>query len=191
MNMDFKNLNFKEMKRKILMLALMVGLFSFSGYSQSDEVTFNVSVSADSVYFGNKFKVTFTAENGEVNNFLQPEFADFQMASGQMMSSRMSIVNGQMSQMKSFSYYLEPKEIGRYFIEPASVEIDGQVYETAPYEVFVLANPEGIIQEIEEDRGNNTFFHEFDMTFPPAPNWGTPEREKTDNKKKKRKTTKL
>lgn len=109
MNMDFKNLNFKEMKRKILMLALMVGLFSFSGYSQSDEVTFNVSVSADSVYFGNKFKVTFTAENGEVNNFLQPEFADFQMASGQMMSSRMSIVNGQMSQMKSFSYYLSPK----------------------------------------------------------------------------------
>jgi hypothetical protein len=179
------------MKRKFLMLALMVGLFSFSGYSQSDDISFSISVSADSIYFGNKFKVTFTVENGESNNFMQPEFADFNMASGQMMSSSMSIVNGQISQTSSFSFYLEPKAIGRYFIEPASIEIDGQVYETDPYEIFILDNPDGIIQEIEGDKRNNSFFHDFDMTFPPAPNWGTPEREKMDKKKKKRKTTRL
>lgn len=179
------------MKRKFLILALLVGLFSLSGYSQSDEVSFSVSVSADSIYFGNKFKVTFTVENGQGSDFMQPEFRDFKMASGQMMSTRTSIINGEMSQTSSYSFYLEPKEVGRYFIEPASIEVDGEIYETEPYEVFVLSNPDGIIQEIEGDRRNNSFFHEFDMAFPPAPNWGTPEREKMDKKKQKRKTTRL
>ena len=179
------------MKRKFLLLTLLVGLFSLSGYSQSDEVSFTVSVSADSVYFGNKFKVTFTVENGEGNNFMQPEFAAFDMASGQMMSSSISIINGAMSQTKSFSYYLEPKEIGRYFIEPASIEVDGEIYETAPYEVFVLANPDGIKQEIEGDRRNNSFFHDFDMTIPQMPEFDMPVPEQQSPKKKKRKTTRL
>ncbi|KAA3635694.1 MAG: hypothetical protein DWQ02_09445 [Bacteroidetes bacterium] len=179
------------MKRKLLLLTFLLGLFSLSGYSQSDEVLFSVSASADSIYFGNKFKITFTLENGQGDNFLQPEFRDFKMASGQMTTSKMSVINGEMSQSSSYSFYLEPKEIGRYFIEPASIEVDGEIFETEPYEIFIMANPDGIIQEIEEDRRSNSFFHDFDMTFPPAPNYGTPERKEMEKKKKKRKTTRL
>ena len=143
------------MKRKYLIVILLAGLFSLDGFSQSEEPSFSVSVSSDSVYFGNRFKVTFTLENGQGENFLPPDFASFQMASGQMMSSRMSIVNGEMSQTSSYFFYLEPKEIGRYFIEPASIMVDGEVFETMPYEVFILDNPEGIRQEIEEDKSHS------------------------------------
>lgn len=179
------------MKRKHLIVILLAGLFSLSGFSQSEEPNFSISVSSDSVYFGNRFKVTFTLENGQGENFMPPDFASFQMASGQMMSSSMSIVNGEMSQTSAYFFYLEPKEIGRYFIEPASIMVDGEVLETMPYEVFILANPEGIRQEIEGENDRNSFFREFDMTFPPAPNFNSPERREMEKNKSKRKTTRL
>lgn len=178
--------------KKVLLLFIMACLFSLKGMSQSDEPTFTVKASADSIYFGNKFKVTFILENAQGDNFLQPNFADFQQVSNQMMSSRMSVINGEMSQQVSYSFYLDAKEVGRYFIEPASIEVDGIVYETEPYEIFIMANPEGIKQPIEGDRwNNNSFFQEFDMTFPPAPNLNSPERKEMEQKKKKRKTTRL
>ena len=178
--------------KKILMLTILIGVFAGAAIGQSDETTFVVSVSADSVLFGNKFKVTFTLENAKGEGFNQSAFKDFQQVSGQTTTSRMNVVNGEMSQMSSYIFYLEPKEIGRYFIEPSSIMVDGEVYETMPYEVFVLANPDGLKQEIEEDRrSNNSFFEQFDMIYPPAPNLGSPERKKKEQQKSKRKTTKL
>ena len=164
-------------------------LIATINFGQSAEAKFTVSVSADSILFGNTFKVTFTLENAKGTEFTVPAFDAFNQIGGQSMSTRMNIINGEMTQFSAYSFYLEPKEIGRHFIEPASIIGDGLVLETLPFEVFILNNPEGLKQKIEE-KGNRSdpFFKQFDMDLPPEFNWGEPKKKK---KKSKRKTYRL
>ena len=178
----------KKITAFLLFCFLLVSTISFG---QSAETKFTVSVSVDSILFGNSFKVTFTLENSKGSEFTPPIFEAFNQIGGQSMSTRMSIVNGEMSQFSAYSFYLEPKEIGRHFIEPASIIGDGVVLETLPFEVFVLDNPEGLKQKVEE-KGNRSdpFFEQFDMDLPPQFNWEAPDKKKKD-KKSKRKTYRL
>jgi hypothetical protein len=98
----------------------------------------------------NYFTVSFTLENAEGANFMPPAFDEFEVASGPNTSSSMSIMNGQVSQKVTYTYYLRPRDIGNYFIEPASIESDEGVLETLPREVIVLPNPDGIIQQPQQ-----------------------------------------
>ena len=167
-------------------LILLVSIFCFA----QKETTFNVEVSTDSVLMGNHFKVSFSVENGQGVNFQLPEFADFHVVGGPNQSSSYSMVNGDVTQQMSYSFYLEPKEIGNYYIEPASIEIDDEYYETQPLEIIVVPNPNGIKQTPNqgEDRDGMDFFRGFDFGFPSTP---TPPEPPVKEKKKKRKTYKL
>lgn len=110
---------------------------------------FAVSVSTDSVLLGHYFQVKFTLENASGKDFQAPAFPDFQVVSGPNMASSVSIVNGEMSQTVSYTYYLEPKDIGNFYIQPASIRIENDVLETLPITVMVVPNPDGIIQKQE------------------------------------------
>jgi hypothetical protein len=105
-----------------------------------------IEVSTDSILLGNYFQVTFTLENANGDNFEPPTFENFTVVSGPNLSSSFSMANGVMKQSIAYSYYLEPKDIGNYYIEPASIEADGMVLMSEPVEVMVVPNPEGIIQ---------------------------------------------
>ena len=94
--------------------------------------------------------MTFTIENGQPTNFEAPVFQNFNIVSGPNQSSSISIINGETTQSQSYTYYIEPKEEGLFFIEPASVELDGEARETEPISIMVLPNPEGIIQKPDE-----------------------------------------
>lgn len=132
------------MKRILLSLLFFTGITA--GLMAQDGARFTVEVSTDSILFGNYFKVTFTLENARGNEFSAPDFSEFHVVSGPNQASSMSIVNGAMTQSISYSYYLEPKDIGNFYIQPASVAVEGQVMETLPIEVMVVPNPEGIKQ---------------------------------------------
>lgn len=161
-------------------LICLVGFYS----SNAQDVKFTVEVSTDSILMGNYFQVTFKMENGAFNNFSAPDFQDFSIVGGPNQSSSMSIINGVSSQSMSYSYYLEPKEEGQFFIEPASVEIEGTILETEPLEIKVVPNPDGIIQT--PNRRENRIFDSF-FEFPSFPKG---EQKKT-KPKKKRKTVKI
>lgn len=132
------------MKRTIFGLLLLIGMTTY--LQAQEEARFTVEVSTDSILFGNYFKVTFTLENAGGGEFSAPDFSMFNVVSGPNQASSMSIVNGQISQSVSYTYYLEPKDLGNYYILPASVMIEDQVLETQPIEVMVVPNPEGIKQ---------------------------------------------
>lgn len=152
--------------------------------SLAQEVNFNVQISSDSLLMGNRLKVTFSIENGKASDFSAPEFEGFVVVNGPNMSSNFSMINGEVTQQMSYSYYLEPIDIGNYYIAPASVQVEDKVLETQPLEVIVLANPDGIIQEQEQDSEQLDFFRSF------PPQWEqTPVKPK--KKKKKRKVYKL
>lgn len=124
--------------------------------------TFTIEVSTDSILLGNVFKVKFTLENAQGVDFAPPTFTGFNVVGGPSMSSSMSIVNGKVTQQASYTYYLEPKDIGNYYIEPASITVDGAVLETEPLQVLVVPNPDGVQQQVEPQEFN---FHRF-RSFP-------------------------
>lgn len=172
------------------MRALIFILCTFFSLSiTAQEAKFNVDVSRDSVLLGNYITVTFSVENGKVDDFSAPNFADFNVVGGPSTSSSISIVNGVSSQSMSYTYYIEPKEEGIFYIEPASVEIDGKFLETPPLAIKVAPNPEGIIQSPEQQKSRtfdsifeDPFFHNpfFDRTEPRQP------KKKAKGKKKRK-----
>ena len=170
-----------------------ISLFIGISLLAQEGATFKVEVSTDSVLLGNYIEVTFTLENANMEDFQAPTFEGFQIISGPNQSSSFSMVNGKVSQQASYSYYLEPKDIGNYYIPPASVSTGEQVLETMPIEIMVVPNPDGIIQQPKSKRNSfgNDFFDRNDLFSRDF--FGTPPSQQAPRKKakKKRKTYKL
>lgn len=149
---------------------------------------FTVNVSTDSVLWGNPFKVTFSIENAPGAQFEAPDFPDFYIVSGPSMSSSFSLINGVSTQSASYTYFLEPKAIGVFYIQPASIETGGEVLETLPVQIKVAPNPDNIKQEPERNTSRFGFGWD-DFEIMPAP--AEPAPKPAPAPAKKRKTTKL
>lgn len=133
-----------------------------------------VRISNDSILMGNYFEVAFTIENASIKKFEAPDFEGFNIISGPNQSSSMVMNNGTVAQSLTYSYYLEPLDIGNYYIQPAFVDTGEDIIESAPLEVIVLDNPDGIIQGPQQRNrkdlfnseiffGGADFFGDFDI----------------------------
>jgi len=99
------------------------------------------------------------------------------------------MVNGTVDQSQSYSFYLEPTLPGTFFMESATIEVDGNILESAPTEVVVLENPDGIKKEIPQQQQHFEFDSFFDFPFGMEKDM---EKEKPSAKpKKKRKVYKM
>lgn len=179
--------------RKLLVLFILVASFS-SLIGQDKGVNFRVEVSSDSILMGNYFVARFTLENAEGYNFNPPVFENFDVISGPNQSSEFSMINGEVSQKISYTFYLKPKDIGNYYIAPASIETPGAVLESQVKEVLVLPNPDGIIQTPEPEQRSYLDFldmgiEDFESFFLPEEQQAAPRNEK--KKKRKRKAYKM
>lgn len=171
--------------------------------AQNEAPSFSVRLSTDSVLMGNYFQVQFILENGNGTDFQAPEFDEsFHVVSGPAYSNFTSIVNGELSQKMTISYYLEPRQEGLYYIGPASIRVGNEMLETEPVEVLVVPNPDGIKQQphveapsfrfefgdpfqSESPLFKDPFFDIPQRILPPGPD--TP----PDRYKKKRKTIRI
>jgi hypothetical protein len=121
-------------KTTILALAMML----LAGWMNAQEIEFSVSLSADTIGLNNRLEVTFTLKNAQGARFEPPQFDGFRLLAGPNTSSQFSIVNGKTSSLVSYSYILEPLEVGQYYIQPAFIDAGGKTLETALQEVWVL-----------------------------------------------------
>ena len=163
--------------------------FSFAWMGLSQEATFTVSAQPDTLLIGNQLQVFFKLENGKSQDFTPPDFEGFTVVAGPNVSSSMVMNNGAVSQSITYSYFLDVKEVGVFFIPPAKIATkDGDLF-TEPLEIVVLPNPEGIIQKAPSSSRSfgwdSDFFRMPESIFPSIP------KEKPTPKKKKRKTYKL
>jgi len=158
----------------ILIASFMISVAAFS----QQEAKLTVDISNDSILLGNYIEVKFTIENASVKNFEAPKFDGFNIVSGPNQSSSMMITNGEISQTMTYSYYIEPVDVGNYFIQPAFVDTEEGPLESIPLEVLVVDNPDGIIQQPQSNKqqgffnrgdffggdnffGGNDFFNDF------------------------------
>lgn len=127
-------------KLALINLLLLLGMLNI--HAQED-ATFKLALRSDTILLGNYFEVKFSLNNASGTNFSPPTFDEFVVIGGPNQSSSFSMVNGVTNQSMGFSYYLQPREVGNYFIEAASIEANGVVLETQPVEIIVLPNPDG------------------------------------------------
>ena len=114
-----------------------------TGWIAAQDAAFSVSLSADTIGLNNRLEVTFTLNNARGSSFEPPVFEGFRLVSGPNMASQFSLVNGAMSSSVSYSYILEPMDVGQYYIQPASIEADGRVLETNLAEDWVFPEWDG------------------------------------------------
>ena len=179
----------KKMLSSIFVIALTIGLLA-----AQEGASFRVEVSSDSILMGNYFKVAFSLESAGGEHFQPPLFEGFDVVSGPNYASSFSMINGKASQSVSYTYYLRPREVGNYYIEPASIAVGEEVLETTPVAVTVVPNPDGVIQEPEEKRAFPGFDNDFwDRPAMPQPFFQpeVPAPQPEKKKKPKRKTYKI
>ena len=112
-------------------------LFGGLSYSQS----FTASVNNTTVGLSDRFEVDFTFSGKDINsvrNFNPPGFANFLVLSGPNQSSSMQIINGAVSGSLTFSYILQPKDLGKFTIGTASVDYNGTNYKTSPLDITIV-----------------------------------------------------
>jgi hypothetical protein len=102
--------------------------------------SFNASVSSTRIGLSDQFQVSFTFEGQDINSirgFTPPNFGNFLVLSGPNQSTSMQIINGAVSASISFSYYLQPRNMGSFTIGSAAINYKGTSYKTNPVKIDV------------------------------------------------------
>lgn len=113
----------------------------------AQEVTFNATVSTDKVALGEQFQVTFTLSGGSLKqyrDFRVPDVnANFLTLMGPSSSQSMQIINGRVSTSISWTYVLQPRNVGTYSIGSATINYDGETLKTGPIKITVTTGTPG------------------------------------------------
>jgi hypothetical protein len=135
----------------------------------SQEITFTASTSNGQVAVDERFQVTFTLAGGQIQqprSFNAPNMnADFMVMGGPYSSQQMNIINGRVSGSFGWSYLLQPRNVGTYTIQPATVVVQGKTYRTNTITIKVVkasakpkAGAQGSSQKPNRlDLGDNIF----------------------------------
>ncbi|MHB8580620.1 MAG: BatD family protein [Ignavibacteriaceae bacterium] len=118
--------------------------------------TFNASVSNTTVGVNDQFQISFTFSGQDINgikNFTPPNFYNFMILSGPNESTSMQIINSSVSGSKTYSYYLQPKGMGKFTIQSASINFDGKVIKSNPLTITVV---KGSPKQNTQAKGNST-----------------------------------
>ncbi len=177
---------------KYTLLASLL-LLTSSVFCQTNRVS--ATVSTDSILLGNYFILTISSEE-DVDEVDLPNLEDFDIVSGPNISSSMQIINGDVTSKKSWSYHLQPKDYGSFYIEPIKVLGNSESYYTEPLEINVYPNPDNIIQNQSNDFNDLFQNFQFNFDFPEFPDLFeefkiNPEIEKDSIPKTKRKLKKI
>lgn len=150
------------MKRLLnLCCFLMLFVFQMKAEKPQDKPQFSVKVSNTSVLIGNYIEVTFTLKDAAGAQFEAPTFEGFDIVGGPNQSSSFSMINGETTQSTSYTYFLQPKDVGNYYLEPAFIQAAGETLETQPIEIIVLENPDGIIEKPKSKAPNRMELFQF------------------------------
>ncbi len=139
-------------------------LFFFCAFSASifaqGNVRFEATSDARQIVLSGYFSVTFTIHNAKGTDFQPPNFNDFTVLSGPSLSSSFRLYNGRRNESKGFSYQLQPKKVGKFTIQPASIKVNGKILRTNPLQIEVVKGKNSNAttrKALDEELGNEVF----------------------------------
>ena len=104
--------------KRIMIALCAIALMSAVACAQNAQ--FQAGVDRTQVGSGEQFTLQFTLTNagtGGGKNLQLPDLSKFHIMSGPNQSSSMQIINGAVSSSVTYSYVLQPKEVGKFSIE--------------------------------------------------------------------------
>ncbi len=123
-------------KKLIISILLLLPTF-FAG---ADNVHFSMA-GPNVVSVGEQFRLSFTL-NEQGTDLQLPDMSNFDVLMGPStsQSSSFQMINGKTTQSVSFSYIfiLRAKQEGKFTIRPASIKVDGKIYESNSLDIQVV-----------------------------------------------------
>jgi hypothetical protein len=118
-------------------------LFLFIAAGAAAEQTKFVMSAPNAVETGKQFRLTFTLNERGTNLQLPPDLSnnfDILMGPSTGQSTRMQTINGKTTTEITFSYtyILRAKQEGTFEIRPASIEVDGKIFESNSLKIQVV-----------------------------------------------------
>jgi hypothetical protein len=95
------------------------------------------SVSNSKIGKSEQFRLVFEAD-GQTRDFQPPNLSEFEIKGGPFPSEQTTIINGRMSFSISYTYVLQPREVGTFTIGSAVAEVDGNVVKSNPLQIEVV-----------------------------------------------------
>jgi hypothetical protein len=95
----------------------------------TSQIKFEAKVSKTKLGINERLRVDFEM-NKDGDNFNPPDFEGFMVVGGPNTSVSNSWLNGVRSYSKIYSYFLAPKNTGRFNIKQATIDIEGEIYKT-------------------------------------------------------------
>lgn len=133
-----------SMKINLFLGILLILAATIQNVNAQNEDQYMISVVAnDTILDGNHFEYKIIIRNMQ-GDFTPPLFESFDIVGGPNLSSSMQYNNGTMFREKSYSYFLQARNVGQHYIEEAILIVDGKAIETEAIPVFVVSNPEMI-----------------------------------------------
>lgn len=127
------------MKKSFLFVCLGLIMTICSFAQSSNEVSFSVQVSYHEVGLNEQFNVTYTLKNTQVvGQFVAPEFRDFTLVAGPMISQQVSVINGNRTNATSYTYTLQPNQLGTAWIPMATIETTAGFFSTQEIAIEVV-----------------------------------------------------
>ncbi len=126
----------RPMRRYALLLLLAV---CAEAGAQTPE--FTASLDRTTVGLGEQCTLMLTLSNAGLDggtNLRTPDLGKFRIMNGPNRSSSVQIINGSISSSIVYSYLLEPKEIGKFTIGSATIEIGGKILTSSPMMMEVV-----------------------------------------------------
>lgn len=99
--------------------------------------SFSISVDKDTMYQDEVVKVEVLIENVD-GKYSAPDLSDFQIVGGPNTSSNYTIINGEVSQKRTYTYLLLPSGAGKLTIGAAKLQTQDNNMETEPIQIIVL-----------------------------------------------------
>lgn len=121
----------------VLLLFLPISL------EAQNTISFEASLDQSKVALNDFVEVTFTIKNAQPDSFDPPAFNDFRIAGGPNQVTEMNVVNGAVSRLTTYSFYLSPKAVGRFTIGSAKMEYRGRTFLTKPLAVEITKSGSG------------------------------------------------
>lgn len=126
-----------KMRGMHILYLLCVG----SAVLQAQEPSFEASVDKNTVAIDDQFTLSFVLTNagmGGGKNLKLPNLDKFHVMMGPSTSTSMQIINGAVSSSVTYSYVLQPKDVGKFTIGSASIDVGNKTYTSAPVTIEVV-----------------------------------------------------
>lgn len=120
---------------------VLLAAFVAAGVAFGQDASFEASVDKNPVALGDQFTLSIVLSNagmGGGKNMKLPDLSNFHIMSGPNQSTSMQFINGAVSSSVTYSYVLQPKEMGKFTIGSATIEVGGKQYSTKPFTLEVV-----------------------------------------------------